>query len=59
MNDSPVLSGATLQVPKGTDLVEWYFEQVWTDGLPVVPPTTETVAAMIAALGGDPELVEC
>ena len=28
------------------DLVEWYFEQGWTDGLPVVPPTPETVAAM-------------
>ena len=27
------------RVPKGTDLVEWYFEQGWTDGLPVVPPT--------------------
>ena len=31
------------------DLVEWYFEQGWTDGLPVVPPTPETVAAMVAA----------
>ena len=28
-----------LHVPAGTDLVEWYFEQGWTDGLPVVPPT--------------------
>ena len=37
------------------DLVEWYFEQGWTDGLPVVPPTPETVAAMVAALGGDAE----
>jgi len=27
------------RVPSGTDLVEWYFEQGWTDGLPVVPPT--------------------
>ena len=26
-------------MPKGTDLVEWYFAQGWTDGLPVVPPT--------------------
>ena len=33
-------------VAKGTDLVEWYFEQGWTDGLPVVPPTAEKVAAM-------------
>ena len=59
MNDSPALSSTALQVPKGTDLVEWYFAQGWTDGLPVVPPTPEAVAAMVAALGGDPDLVEC
>src|SRR5262249_46165573 len=45
--------------PKGTDLIEWYFEQGWTDGLPVVPATAEKVAAMVAALGGEPELIEC
>ena len=39
--------GATIaRVPKGTDLVEWYFEQGWTDGLPVVPPTASAVDAM-------------
>ena len=49
----------SLSVPAGTDLVEWYFEQGWTDGLPVVPPTRERVDAVVAALGGEPELVEC
>ena len=48
-----------LRVPKGTDLVEWYFEQGWTDGLPVVPPTPEAVEAAVAALGGEPDFVEC
>ncbi len=48
-----------LRVPKGTDLVEWYFEQGWTDGLPVVPPTPEKVDAAVAALGGEPDFVEC
>ena len=47
------------RVPAGTDLVEWYFEQGWTDGLPVVPPTGERVAACIQALGGQPEFLEC
>jgi len=46
-------------VDPSTDLVEWYFERGFTDGLPVVPPTPEKLAAMIDALGGDPELVEC
>jgi len=47
------------QVPAGTDLVEWYFERGFTDGLPVVPPTPEKVAAVVAALGGDPQHEEC
>ena len=41
-----------------TDLVEWYFEQGWTDGLPVVPPTPEKVSATVEALGGEPECLE-
>ncbi len=51
---------ATLgQVPAGTDLVEWYFAQGWTDGLPVVPPTRDRIDEFVAALGGNPEFVEC
>src|SRR5438309_2467540 len=48
-----------LRVPAGTNLVEWYFEQGWTDGLPVVPPTRKLVDAFVEALGEDPQLVEC
>ena len=48
-----------LHAPPGTDLVEWYFEQGWTDGLPVVPPTRALVDAVVEALGGDPQFVEC
>jgi len=49
----------TGRVDAGVDLVEWYYEQGYSDGLPVVPPTPEKVAAAVAALGGDPEHVEC
>src|SRR3984893_9342331 len=55
----PDTTTAISRVPAGTDLVEWYFEQGWTDGLPVVPPTRERVDAVLAALGGAPDLVEC
>src|SRR5262249_15171732 len=48
-----------LHVPAGTNLVEWYFERGWTDGLPVVPPTRVQIAAFVEALGGDPDFVEC
>ena len=42
-----------------TDLVEWYFERGWTDGLPVVPPTAEKIAACVEALGGEAQRLEC
>jgi hypothetical protein len=32
-------------------LIEAYYERGWTDGLPVVPPTEKSVAAMLAAAG--------
>jgi len=37
------------------DLVEHYFDQPWSDGLPVVPPTPERLAAVLEVLGGDPK----
>ena len=40
------------------ELIDYYFEQGWTDGLPVVPPTPELVAATVAALGGAPDRLE-
>ena len=40
------------------DLIEWYFEQGWTDGLPVTPPTPAAVAATVDALGGAPDRLE-
>ena len=52
-NDSPSA------VPAGTDLIEWYYAQGFSDGFPVAPPTVEKVAAMLDALGGEPALVEC
>ena len=45
-------------VSADTDLVEYSFERGFTDGLPVVPPTADKVAAIVAALGGDPQYVE-
>ncbi len=46
-------------VPDHVDLVEWYYQQGCSDGLPVVPPTPAKVAAVVEALGGEPEIVEC
>jgi hypothetical protein len=46
-------------VDASVDLIEWYYERGFSDGLPVVPPTPEKIAAMLRALGGEPELVEC
>ena len=39
---------------KAAELIELYFQKGWTDGLPVVPPSNDSVDAMLAAadLGG-------
>jgi hypothetical protein len=36
------------------EIGEWLYTQGWTDGLPVVPPTEERVAAMLDAVAVDP-----
>ena len=41
------------------DLVELYYERGFSDGLPVVPPTPAKIDAMLAALGGEPQFLEC
>lgn len=46
-------------VDRGVDLVEYYYEQGFSDGLPVVPPTPEKIEAMVSALGGLSERIEC
>jgi hypothetical protein len=55
----PTLTRMETHVDPSVDLVEWYYEQGFSDGLPVVPPTPEKLAAMIRALGGEPDRVEC
>ena len=47
-------------MPDPADLIETYFERGWTDGLPVVPPTEKSIAAMLAGGGlrGDETLGE-
>jgi hypothetical protein len=40
---------ATTQDPR--ELIEAYYEAGWTDGLPVVPPSPASIAAMLAAGG--------
>ncbi len=37
--------------PAIEDLIEAYDERGWTDGLPVVPPTEKSIAAMLAGAG--------
>ncbi len=45
------------ELPGSADEAEWCFEQGWTDGLPVVPPTEERVYAMLQGTRRRPEEV--
>jgi hypothetical protein len=40
-------------------LQEYFFEQDWTDGLPIVPPTPERVSAFLDEMGLQPNDVLC
>jgi hypothetical protein len=57
--DAELQSLASAKVGRDVDLVEYYFANGFTDGLPVVPPTQEKIDAVVAALGGDPQVEEC
>jgi hypothetical protein len=49
---TPKLTG--LDTVRGAiNIIEQYFDNGWTDGLPIVPPTEELVDRMIAAAGRD------
>jgi len=52
-------SAAPGELPEGTDLIEWYYEQGYSDGFPLAPPTPAKIAATVAALGGDAKRLLC
>lgn len=45
------LQSATYEFVDAFEVNEFYQDQGWTDGLPIVPPTEERVAACLAAAG--------
>lgn len=46
-----------MDIPSDGDHLEFIYEQGWTDGLPVVPPTEERVEAFVRYIGTDPDAV--
>ena len=47
----------THKIDSAEQFTEFAYEQGWTDGLPVFPPTRQVVGAMLDYLGRDPEEV--
>ena len=58
MTAETIQERANLEAASTLDLVEYYYERGFTDGLPVVPPTPEKIDAIVSRLGGDPSFVE-
>lgn len=48
------LASKKVHLQETDDPIEFYFEQGWTDGLPVVPPTAEKIGAFLDAVGRSP-----
>ena len=50
MSTQPLTSNR-LEFDDAVEVMEYYFDQGWTDGLPVVPPTVDRVAEFLDAAG--------
>ena len=48
------LTSNRLEFDEAAEVIEYYFKQGWTDGLPVVPPTVERVREFIDYAGRSP-----
>jgi hypothetical protein len=54
----PRLTSRRVEAPDDLDEINHlYYERGWTDGLPIVPPTEDRVARMVAASGRAPDEV--
>lgn len=51
----PALISRRHRLQDGDDAIEFCFTQGWSDGLPVVPPTAERVARLLAAARLEPD----
>ena len=49
------LSSNSIEVANAFEAIEAYFERGWSDGLPIVPPTPEAVAAALEAVNLAPD----
>ena len=56
MTTTPHLASSRVRVPESfAEMQDYFWEQGWTDGLPVVPPTEDAVRGMLAAMDADPQ----
>ncbi|HEV8309469.1 MAG TPA: hypothetical protein VGW35_17550 [Methylomirabilota bacterium] len=54
----PPLASELIELEDSLEAVQAHFlERGWTDGLPIVPPTPERVAAMLGGIAAEPDLV--
>ena len=54
-NSVKSIKNNTQELSADIDLVEYYFERGFTDGLPVVPPIQAKIDQIVNILGGDPD----
>lgn len=57
MTNTPRLTSKAIEVSGALEAIETYFENGWSDGLPVVPPTSEAVSATLEAANLSPDAI--
>ena len=48
------LRSSRYEVNDTAEAIELYYDRGWTDGLPIVPPTEQSIRAMLDAAGLEP-----
>ena len=57
MNKPIRLHSELIEAPGPLEAIEIYFNKGWSDGLPVVPPTPESVSAILETANLSPEAI--
>lgn len=57
MTNPTRLTSDSLELPGALEAIETYFENGWSDGLPIVPPTPEAVEATLKAANLSPDAI--
>ncbi|WP_174731279.1 hypothetical protein [Mesobacillus harenae] len=52
-----MLKAEKVETKDALDAIEYFYQQGWTDGFPIVPPTSDRILAMLASVKMEPDTI--